>query len=171
MSTQGGTAMRYQGILPAGLFAAAAIGLAAAPVPVRAETDSKGFVRTLPSQMEWQVGEGTPLAVLEGDPSKPGIYVARIKFPPHLFSRPHWHSTDRHIVVLKGTWYMGVGETFDPSTAVPMPAGSYVKHPAGVPHWDGAKGEEVELQVIGMGPVTTDLVKKDAPMFGPDKQD
>jgi hypothetical protein len=50
-----------------------------------------------------------------------------------------------------------------------MPAGSYVKHPSGAPHWDGAKDEEVVLQIVGEGPVTTDLVKKDGPMFGPDK--
>ena len=124
---------------------------------------------TLPDQMQWRDTANGKTANLYGDPSKPGIYVARIKFPPHLFSRPHWHNTDRHIVVLKGTWYMGVGETFDPSTAVPMPVGSYIKHPAGASHWDGAKDEEVELQVIGIGPVTTDLVQKDAPMFGPDK--
>jgi quercetin dioxygenase-like cupin family protein len=161
--------MRHRVILVAGILAAAAMAPAASPVRVQAETDSKGFIRTLPSQVEFQPAEGTPIAILDGDPSKPGIYVARIKFPPHVFSRPHWHSTDRHIVVLKGTWYMGVGETFDPSTAIPMPPGSYVKHPAGAPHWDGAKDEEVELQVTGMGPVTTDLVHKYAPMFGPDK--
>jgi quercetin dioxygenase-like cupin family protein len=153
--------MRYQSILSACMLSAAAIGLAAPSAAVRAETDEKGFVRTRPEQVEWKNG----LAVIEGDPSKPGIYVVRVKFEPNTFSMPHWHNTDRHIVVLKGTWYMGVGEKLDPSTATPMPAGSYVKHPAGALHWDGAKDDEVVLQIIGEGPVTTDLVNKDKPMF------
>jgi hypothetical protein len=120
-------AMRYWRILAAGTLSLAVIGLAPPSAPVRAETDGKGFVRTRPEQVEWKNG----LAVVEGDPSKPGIYVMRVKFEPHTFSMPHWHNADRHIVVLKGTWYMGVGEKFDPSAAVPMPVGSYVKHPAG----------------------------------------
>jgi quercetin dioxygenase-like cupin family protein len=155
------TAMRYQGILSACIVSAAAVGFTALLAPVRAETDDKGFVRTRPEQVDLSKG----LAVVEGDPSKPGTYVVRVRFEPHHFSMPHWHNTDRHIVVLKGTWYMGVGEKFDPATATPMPPGSYVKHPAGAPHWDGAMDEEVVLQVIGEGPVTTDLVDKSKPMF------
>jgi quercetin dioxygenase-like cupin family protein len=162
--------MRYHGFVFAGVLAAAVLALAARSGPLRAETDAQGFVRTTPDQVKWQTPPGeTAQAVLEGDPSKPGIYVVRVKFPPHTFSMPHWHSTDRHIVVLKGTWWMGVGETFDPATAVPMPVGSYVKHPAGAVHWDGAKDEEVVLQIIGEGPVTTELVHKEGPMFGPQK--
>ena len=157
--------MRYRRILAAGALSLAVIGLAAPSAPVQAETDAKGFVRTRPEQVEWKNG----LAVIEGDPGKPGIYVVRVKFDPHTFSMPHWHNTDRHVVVLKGTWYMGVGETFDPSTAVPMPVGSYVKHPAGAVHWDGAKDEEVEVQIIGEGPVKTELVNKNGPMFAREK--
>jgi hypothetical protein len=89
-----------------------------------------------------------PFAFLDGDPAKPGIYVQRVKFPPNVFTRPHWHGEDRHIVVLKGTWYMGTGKDFDASKAVPMPVGSYVKHPAGAVHWDGAKDEERTYPVL-----------------------
>jgi hypothetical protein len=137
-----------------------------------AEIDTKGFVRTTPENIEWSLPLGagsTPVALLDGDPSKPGIYVMLVKFPPNVFTRPRWHGEDRHIVVLKGTWYMGTGDNFDPSKAVPMPVGSYAKHPAGGVHWDGAKDEEVELQVIGVGPLTTELVSTDGPMFGPRK--
>jgi quercetin dioxygenase-like cupin family protein len=139
----------------------------ASSVLVRAETDEKGFVRTRPEQLDWKIPfpGATPLALLEGDPSKPGIYVLRVQFPPYLFDRPHKHGEDRLIVVLKGTWYMGTGEHFDPSKAVPMPVGSYIKHPAGEWHWDGAKDEEVVLQVAGYGPSSTELLVKDAPMF------
>ena len=83
-----------------------------------------------------------------------------------LVGRPHKHGEDRLIVVLKGTWYMGTGEHFDPSKAVPMPVGSFIKHPANEWHWDGAKDEEVVLQIVGYGPSSTDLFVKDSPMFG-----
>jgi hypothetical protein len=38
---------------------------------------------------------------------------------------------------------------------VPMKPGSIVVHPAGGHHFDGARDEEVIVQIIGMGPVTT----------------
>jgi hypothetical protein len=62
---------------------------------------------------------------------------------------------------------MGTGADFDPATAIPLPVGSYAKHPAGGVHWDGARDEEVVLQVIGTGPLTTELVRKDLPFLGP----
>jgi quercetin dioxygenase-like cupin family protein len=152
------------------ILSIAILTLVATSIWALAETDERGFVRITPETIDWKspLGVGsTPFAFLDGDPAKPGIYVQRVKFSPNVFTRPHWHGEDRHIVVLKGTWYMGTGKDFDASKAVPMPAGSYVKHPAGAVHWDGAKDEEVELQVIGAGPLTTELVSTDGPMFGP----
>jgi quercetin dioxygenase-like cupin family protein len=91
-----------------------------------------------------------------GDPTKPGIYVTRVKFPPHVMDRPHWHGEDRHITVLKGTWYTGTGDTFDPDHAVPLKPGSYMLHPAKAVHWDGSAGdEEVIVEAIGYGPSST----------------
>jgi quercetin dioxygenase-like cupin family protein len=155
-----------------GILSIAVVALCASSISVSAETDEKGFVRITPDEMEWKspLGAGsTPVAFLEGDPSKLGIYVLRVNFPPNVFSRPHKHREDRHIVVLKGTWYMGTGDKFDLSKAVPMPVGSYIKHPAGEVHWDGANDEEVVLQIVGYGPSTTELMSKDGPMFGPVK--
>ena len=155
-----------------GITIFAAVALVASSVSVSAETDEKGFVRITPEKIEWKssgaVGSG-PMAFLDGNPSEPGIYVLRVNFPPNVFSRPHRHKEDRHIVVLKGTWYMGTGDEFDPSKAVAMPVGSYVKHPAGEVHWDGAKDEEVVLQIVGFGPSATEVMAKGGPMFGPAK--
>lgn len=137
-----------------------------------AQTDEKGFVITKPEEMKWVqfAGPGsTAVASLEGDGGKPGVYVVRVRFPPNLFSRPHSHREDRHITVLKGTWYMGKGPDFDPSKAVAVPAGSYVKHPAGEVHWDGSMDEEVILHIVGVGPGNTSWVSKDTPNFGPAK--
>src|SRR5215467_11367870 len=77
----GGKAMPHY---PGMLFVAVVV-LGASLVCARAETDEKGFVRITPEKVEWKTlfGAGsTPLALLDGDPSKPGIYVLRVKFPP-----------------------------------------------------------------------------------------
>ncbi len=59
-----------------------------------------------------------------------------------------------------GNWWMGSGEKFDPESTVAVPAGSYVVHYRSKVHYDGAKGEEVVVQVSGMGPATATLVEK-----------
>lgn len=94
-------------------------------------------------------------AVLFGDPSKPGPYVVRLKWLPGNMSRPHYHPNDRFFVVLSGTWWMGTGDSFDPDSTVPAPAGSYVIHKAGKVHYDGSRDGEVIIQLWGMGPATS----------------
>ena len=44
---------------------------------------------------------------------------------------------------------------FDPAKTTPIKAGGFMLHPAGFHHWDGAKDQEVIVQIIGMGPVQT----------------
>ena len=73
-------------------------------------------------------------------------------------SRPHFHPDDRFAVVLKGTWYTGTGDTFEPEKTVGLKPGSFMKHPAKGLHYDGAKDEEVILQLIGTGPSGTTLI-------------
>ena len=110
---------------------------------------------------------GLQYAVIEGDPSKAGIYVVRVKFPPGLMTRPHFHPEDRHAIVIKGTWYTGTGDTFDPATAVGLKPGTYMKHPANAHHYDGAKDEEVILQLIGYGPSGTTWLHPEEGHTGP----
>jgi quercetin dioxygenase-like cupin family protein len=47
-----------------------------------------------------------------------------------------------------------------------MPAGSYVLHPAGGVHWDGAAEEETIVQIVGVGPVETTQVGPPGPPTG-----
>jgi len=122
------------------------------------ERDEMGFVRIAPEEVRWKEVPGyggLQYAVIEGDPSKEGIYVVRVKFPPGLMTRPHYHPEDRHAIVIKGTWYTGTGETFDPDRTVGLKPGTYMKHPAKGVHFDGAKDEEVILQIVGYGPTGT----------------
>jgi quercetin dioxygenase-like cupin family protein len=120
-------------------------------------------VRLKPEEIQFRhLADNAPeTALLAGDPNQPGIYVQRNRFPPGVFSLPHAHGEDRHVVVLKGTWWTGTGETFDPAKAIPLGPGSYMLHPAGKVHWDGAKDEETIVQITGVGPSSTKFVHPD----------
>lgn len=131
--------------------------------------DSGGFVRIQPTDVHWvdvPGGHGAQTATLQGDPDKPGLYVIRAKFPPHVMDRPHSHPNARYVTVLQGTWYTGTGTTFDLRRAVPLPPGSFMLHPAGAAHWDGSAGAEtVIVQIIGYGPGTTTPVDPKQPFW------
>ncbi len=142
-------------------LAAAATLLVAAPA-MAADTsilDPKTLKFVLPKDIKWAPGSpGAEVAVLQGDPQKPGeLYVLLNKWKAgNNFSRPHFHENDRYIYVLSGTWWVGTGDVFDPENAtVPMPAGSYVVHHAKQVHWDGAKTEDTIIAIVGIGPAAS----------------
>ena len=140
------------------VFPIAVLAMAmAAPPGNAADIDRAAVDFTPPSEIKWvRNAAGTnEQAILYGHPAKPGPYVVRIKWLPGNMSRPHFHPNDRFFVVISGTWWMWTGETFDPDSTVPAPAGSYVIHYANKVHYDGAKDEEAVIQVWGMGPATS----------------
>ena len=121
------------------------------------------MIYKLPDQIQWKdpMGvSGAKQSVLVGDPSKPGLYVVLTKWLPHNMSRPHFHPNDRFITVIKGTWWVGTGNKFDPDGTVPMPAGTFVTHFGKQVHWDGAKDEETILLIVGEGPATSTRVEE-----------
>ena len=136
---------------------------------VRARQQDAGFVRVLPDEVRWmpvEGGLGAQMAMLEGDPAKPGLYVIRMKFPVGGMSRPHTHSEDRHVTVISGTWWAGTGTEFRPDATVPIKPGGYMKHPAGAAHFDGAKNEEVVVQIVGRGPVASPRIRPEDGGYG-----
>jgi hypothetical protein len=131
-------------------------------------SDHKSDVIVLPTSIEWRDGpaslaKGAKMAVLEGDPSKAGPFVLRIKLPDGFRVMPHTHPKDERVTVLSGTLYLGMGATFDEKAAKPMPAGSYGRTGAKMKHFGWAKGETV-IQLHGEGPWAVDyLDPKDDP--------
>lgn len=104
-----------------------------------------------------------------GDASKPGMYITRNRFMPGNGSRPHYHDQDRYVTVIKGTWWTGSGDVYKPESMKPIKAGGFMFHPAGYHHYDGARDEEVIVQIIGMGPVQTvqtEVDEKGQPVSG-----
>jgi quercetin dioxygenase-like cupin family protein len=125
-------------------------------IPGRAaEPDPKAITYTLPDKIQWNKGANQDNAILQGDPSKPGLYVQLTKWHPGNMSRPHSHPNDRYITVLSGTWWMGTGPNYDPASTFPVKAGTYIVHHANELHYDGAKDEEAVLLIVGMGPANS----------------
>jgi len=141
-------------------FFGAAVLLLSAMVVV-AEEDEHGFVVLQKSDFDWQDNGRIQVKRLHGNPSEEGLYIMRIRFPAGQSSRPHYHSQDRFITVIDGTWYAGTTSEHDMDNTVAIPAGGFMKHPAGAVHFDGAKDEAVVVEIRGMGPVTTTRVGDD----------
>ena len=118
-----------------------------------AQSADTGVVR-LPQDIVYKGLPGAPQHVtLFGDPSKPGLYVDRIKFLPGMKVMPHWHpDTVRTVLVMSGTFYFAVGEQWDESKLKAYPAGTLYSEPARSPHYAWAKDGEVILQVTAIGP-------------------
>lgn len=143
----------------------ASFSIASAAIPAGQDP----VVRIPPEKLKWESKPedlGFSQAIVEGDPAKPGIYIIQVKFPPGVMSKPHIHGETRYATVIKGTWWTGEGKVFDPSKTVPLKPGSFMKHPAGTYHYDGAKDEEVILQLMGMGPSTTTRLNPKEGLFG-----
>src|SRR5439155_9370624 len=111
--------------------------------------------------LKWQDGPaslppGAKIAVLDGDPNKPGPFVMRFKFPDGYRVAPHTHPKPERVTVISGVLMIGMGDKFDLAKAEPMPAGTFGTWPAGMKHFGWFKGETViQLQATGRGRSTT----------------
>jgi hypothetical protein len=130
-----------------------------------ADLNPAALAYKLPNQITWvDQANGAKQAVLSGDPTKPGLYVVLTRWPAGYMSRPHFHPNDRFITVISGMWWVGTGSKYDPDSTVPLPAGTFVKHFGKQIHYDGAKDEDVVLEIVGEGPATATEVPAGLPV-------
>lgn len=145
------TASRLAFALVAGV-----IGLCLASVAAVAHGEPLRPVQLLPGELTWTADpRGYQQAEIVGDPTKPGMYLLRVKFPSGLRIEPHFHPDERIVTVLSGTVHVGYGEQFDEGSMRAIPAGGVWTEPARQPHFAWAKHGEVVLEVVGNGPSGT----------------
>jgi quercetin dioxygenase-like cupin family protein len=102
--------------------------------------------------------KGCDLAAVDGDPSADGApFVIRIRCADGTKIPAHWHPTDENVTVLKGTFLVGMGETFDESKVQTMNVGNFVVMPKDARHYATVKGETI-VQVHGLGPFKNNWV-------------
>jgi hypothetical protein len=149
------TSMKHIGVMMT-VIALSVAATGSSALGAEPQLNPKALAFKLPEQIPWKRNAaGTAEnAVLYGDPEKPGLYVVLNKWLPGNMSRPHWHPNDRVITVLKGTWWVGTGDKFDPDSTVAMPTGTVVTHFGKEVHYDGAKDGEAWLIIVGEGPAT-----------------
>ena len=109
-----------------------------------------------PSEIQWKEGPpslpaGAKFALLEGDPTKDGFFVMRLRFPDGYHIPPHTHPKTERVTVVSGTLKIAMGDQLERSKAHSLTAGSFGYWPAGMKHAGWAEGETI-LQVHGVGP-------------------
>jgi quercetin dioxygenase-like cupin family protein len=139
-----------------------AVVLCAATAAVCAHAQDAGVLK-LPQDIEFKGPLSGPpqTVVLYGDPTKPGLFVTRVKFSAGWKDPPHWHPDEvRTVAVLSGTFYFGRGDTWDESKFMAYPAGTFYSEPPKAPHFTWAKDGDVVIQITGIGPSGKTFIKQ-----------
>jgi quercetin dioxygenase-like cupin family protein len=104
--------------------------------------------------------DGRQRAQLLGDSRKGRAWIDRVKIPGGAKVLAHTHPTHEVVTVIEGTWYLGIGDTFDDAKLKAYPAGSFIVIPAHVPHFLATREAPTIVQVSGNGVFGTDYVDR-----------
>lgn len=121
-----------------------------------AQATNEGQIFISPEDIKWvaappSMPRGAKIAVLQGDPGKPGPFVMRLMVPPGYKIAPHWHTQDESLTVISGTLYFGAGDKIETSKAHTVTPGSFHFLSGKDHHYLVAKSEAV-IQINGSGP-------------------
>lgn len=94
---------------------------------------------------------GAKMAIMQGDPSKPGLFTIRLDMPGGYRISPHFHPTDENVTVISGTFLIGMGDKIDAKHTMILKAGEFAKAPAQQHHYAIARGHTI-VQVHAIGP-------------------
>ncbi len=139
------------------LIGAAVLAAAVYSQEKKESTDAHKIVHF--GDLKWTpIIKGCELAGVSGDPNAEGApFVVRLRCADGAKIPAHWHPTDENVTVLKGTFLVGMGETFDESKLQTMNVGNFVSMPKEMRHYATCKGETI-VQVHGAGPFKVNWV-------------
>ncbi|MEO8199675.1 MAG: cupin domain-containing protein [Gemmatimonadota bacterium] len=109
-----------------------------------------------PGTLEWGPApagfpRGAQMALISGDPARPGAFRIQLKMPDGYRIPPHFHTSEENIQVKQGTFLVGMGDVFDASKTRAMKPGEEGTVPANGHHFAQAQGETI-VSVAAIGP-------------------
>ena len=131
------------------------------PAAAKPAAPAKAHIAMGPKDIKWMdappiLQKGAKMAVLYGDPSKEGLFIARLQMPGGFKIAPHTHPTDESVTVIQGSFAIGMGDAIDMKTKA-LPAGSFYSMPAGMHHYAFSKGVTI-IEVSAMGPFVLNYI-------------
>jgi quercetin dioxygenase-like cupin family protein len=154
-----------------GLAALAFLAVTLAPGQEPTPSKTPSHVILNESEIHWgdappAFPPGAKMAVLQGDPSKGGVYTVRLKAKDGYKIPAHFHPTRENITVISGNFGIGMGDKLDEAQGTTLAAGGFASMPSQMHHYAWFKGD-TEVQVHGVGPFTITYVNpKDDPRKG-----
>jgi quercetin dioxygenase-like cupin family protein len=139
----------------------------AAPGVVPGASGCTGQSSAGPAPLHWSVPPvlppGAVIAVVSGDPTRPGAFTLLVSMPDGYRIPAHSHPSYEHVEVKEGALLVGTGDQLDPKMTQALAAGDSATAPAGMHHFSIAKGRTL-LSATFMGPYTITYVRaEDAP--------
>jgi len=109
-----------------------------------------------PDAIQWgpappQLPKGAQIAVMAGDPGKPGLYVIRAKTPDGYVVPAHWHKRAENVTVISGTFNVGMGDKLDKAKGEALGPGGFFSAAPKMRHFAWTTGETV-IEISGIGP-------------------
>ena len=120
-------------------------------------TAQHGHVSSVnPDTLKWgpappALPKGGQIAVLAGDPTKPGPFTVRLKFPAGFKIPAHSHPSFEAVTVISGSLTFGTGDKLDESKGEKLTAGSFIHLPENMNHYVFSTAESI-VQINSVGP-------------------
>lgn len=130
---------------------------AQAQVLTRKLAQPRPDVMLAPAEMDWAPApdlfpRGAEISLLEGDPSLPGPFTIRLRFPKGYHLPAHRHITTERLTVISGVLLLGSGKSSDRQKTKTLEAGSFATMSANNYHYAFAE-ELTVVQLHGRGPL------------------
>ena len=100
---------------------------------------------------------GAKLAVVSGDPSRPGPFTIQLRFPPGYAVPPHSHPADEHVTVLDGAVSIGMGSVADRDKLRAFGRFKKFIAPANMAHY-ASTTQGATVQISSQGPLQIQYV-------------
>ncbi len=142
--------------------------LALGATPGLAQAPDKATPPATPSassdQLQWGTAppglpEGAEVAVLSGDPTKPGPFTIRLRVPDGYRVAAHTHPTDENLEIISGVLLVSHGPNMRTAGPATLEAGGKLELAAGTPHAVTARGITI-VEIVSTGPFEITYVNR-----------